>query len=87
LGFPIAAPTLTSEGSQPNLAQATAGGIDSLQHETKSEDGDEYESEVEEDYLNHLEATLARPKEENFGLPKRHYFVPLEDAQEEENPG
>jgi hypothetical protein len=34
-----------------------------------------------------LEAALERPEEEHFGLPKRHYFVPPEGAQEEEDPG
>lgn len=38
LGFLVAASALTGEGSQPNMVQAAAGGTDSLQHETKSED-------------------------------------------------
>jgi hypothetical protein len=80
LDFPAAIPRLTGEGSQLNLAQAAIGGSDSFQHETESEDGDEYESEAKEDYLSHLEAALARLEEEYFGLPKRHYFVLPEDA-------
>lgn len=30
---------------------------------------------------------MARPEEEHFGLPKRNYFVLLEDAHEEEDLG
>jgi hypothetical protein len=68
------------QAEEPVEAQSVLG-------KTDDEDEGAYESEAEEDYLSNLEAALAELEEQECGLHRRHYFVPLEEGQEEEDHG